>query len=59
MFCEVCVTLYLINEVPVDAVWHLLDEGVHDEFEMRAGAGLLILLFYTNTPISYYYTRFS
>lgn len=41
--------VHLVDQVSVDAVGKLLDERVDDEFEMRPGAGFLVLLFFTNT----------
>lgn len=40
---------HLVNEVSIDTVGQLLDEGVHDELHVGACVGLFVLLFCTFT----------
>ena len=37
----------LVDEVSVNTIGQLLDEGVHDELEVGPSAGLLIFLLFT------------
>lgn len=48
----VCACPHLVYQVSVDAVGKLLDEGVHDQLQVGAGARLLVFLFCTQTAIT-------